>query len=236
MKNHILLTVMFFGLTAGMLSCKKKKNDNPYGNQKITAVDLTRYGYTKHYRIVYDHNSNVDSIITTGSGQYGVKKFIYLGTSYSITDEYGNSFIVDADANGTIFKILQSDTLSMLYQGAGLAELDTKSPIASYPYYVLSSVYFTWSNGDVATVGAQTYDYTGRNGQPGDAIRIDEFLSYGRSYIKTNHLPADLRNTANDTAQKYFYLFDGGGRISQLTKLTKVSAGIYDTALYVYGY
>ncbi len=238
MRYRILsvVTVLIF-IAAGALSCKKKKNDNPYGNQKITSVDLTQYAATTHYRIVYDRYNNVDSIVATGNGLFGFKKFVYIGSSYSVTDEYGNSFVVDADANGTVLKILKTDTLSMIYQNGELAELDTKSPSVSYPFYVISSLYFTWSGGDMATIGSQIYDYNGgRNGQPGDALRIDQFLAYGRSYIKTNHLVADLKNNATDTAEKYFYQFDDLGRISQLLKLQKASVGVYDSSLYVFGY
>jgi hypothetical protein len=238
MKNHIISCLMIFTTIATCaVSCKKKKNDNPFSNAKIYTVDLTQYGATEHSRIVYDSYNNVDSIITIGNGVYRFKKFVYFGTSYSVTDENNNVFTLLANSNGMILRVLLTDTLSMLYNGSQLAELDYKSPSPNYPYYTTSSVSFTWTNGDVAIMGSQTYNYDlSRSGQPGDAIRIGQFLSYGRSYIKTNHLPTVLRNTASDTAEKYFYQFDSQGRINQLTKLINISTGAYDTTIYVYGY
>ena len=238
MKKQVSPNIaIFIFVVLCVISCKKKKNDNPFGNTKIATVDLTQYGATTHSRLVYDINNNVDSIITTGPGLYHYKKFGYFGTSYNVTDENNYTFEVEANASGMILKILVTDTMSMIYNGNQLGELDTKTASPIYPYYVKSSVNYTWSNGDVATMGSQTYVYDpGKSGQPGDAIRIDQFLAYGRSYIKTTHLPTDLKNNATDTVEKYFYQFDAGGRISQLTKLTNISGGVGDSTIYVFGY
>jgi hypothetical protein len=64
----------------------------------------------------------------------------------------------------------------------------------------------------------RVYTYnTGKNGQPGDALRIPEFLKYGRSSIKTTHLPAGYTISARQGAT-YLYSFDGNGRISNLAE------------------
>ncbi|MFI5196343.1 MAG: hypothetical protein ACHQD8_04575 [Chitinophagales bacterium] len=229
-----------------VFSCKKKNNPVPFSNQKIATVDYTHSGEMEHYRVVYDQYSNVDSIIRVGdgtaSGNNGSKSFVYLGSSFSITDETGNSFTVYANTSGVILEVLVTDTLIMHYNNNQLSELDTKTPTGTPPYYTLTSVYYNWTNGDVASFGpmgtttsAKAYYYDlSKDGQPGDVTRIDDFLTYGRSYIRNTHLAKGLIIAA-DTVENYSYRFDNLGRISKFVKMTN-SGGVYDSMVYNYRY
>ncbi len=233
---------MFIVIIACLYSCKKKGGAVPFSNQKIATIDYTYLGEIQHYRIVYDQYDNVDSIVWVGDGTItgtgGYKTFSYFGSSFSITDNSGNSFVVDANTNGMILEILQADTLIMHYNSSNqLVKLDNKIGSTTPPYYTITSTNYTWVNGDMTNFGpagtgnAYYYDMS-KSGQPGDVLRINDFISYGRSYIKTTNLPRGLINSA-DTAESYSYQFDNMGRISELIK---VNVSTNDTEFYAYKY
>ena len=242
MKTHSILLIFLLSLVC---SCKKSSNTNPFGNQKIATIDRAYNGAIQHYRIVYDASNNVDSMVITGggtdTGSNGFFVFNYVGSSFTITDQNSNYVMVDANTNGQILKVLVTDTLSFLYNGSQLGEINEFSPIATYPYYTNTAYYYTWANGDVTAItsGSVSKAYTyndGKNGQPGDAIRINQFLQYGQSYIKTNHLPSGLVNSAT-AGETYIYSFDSKGRISLLTDVSydkTASSSVTVTFAYTY--
>lgn len=240
-RYHLPVILIIFSLICLGMSCKKKKNDNPFGAAKIATFTQSHSGSILNYRMVYGNYNNIDSLIITGTGTsagyYGFRKFIYFGTSYSITDETNATFDVLANSNGFILNVLSIDSLSMSYNGSQLMELDSKTPSSTPPYYIQTHTYFKWLNGDVtrdSTGGpAYTYDYDpGKYGQPGDAWRLDQFLKYGRSYIKTTHLVSDMMY-GSTWRQNYFYQFDGNGRISQLIKVANnYGVGANDSVFY----
>ena len=242
MKNYKIPVFFLLIIIIGCaFSCKKKSGGIPFSNQKIATVDYAHSGATEHYRIVYDQFSNVDSIIWVGGGtafgNNGYKSFIYLGSSFSITDVTGNSINVYANTNGMILEVLIPDTLIMHYTGNELTALDTKTAGST-----LSTVYYNWTNGDVISFGpmgtatsSKVYYYDlSKDGQPGDVTRIDDFLSYGRSYIRNTHLAKGLV-VGSDTVENYSYQFDNLGRISKFVKMTN-SGGVYDSMIYNYRY
>lgn len=227
-------------------SCKKKKNDNPFGNARIALVDLTHGGSVIHYRIYYDAYSNIDSMSMIGdglsAGYFASRKFRYVGTSYTITDQAGSVLTIFANSANQILKICYPDTISLTYNGSQLASREAIYPVTYYPYYMISRTNYTWVNGDMTrdstTGGAGTnvtsYDLT-RNGQPADAIRVKQFLELGRSYIKTTHLPINVSH-AGAWNEKYFYQFDGSGRISQLLVVDENPGATSDSIVYSYTY
>jgi hypothetical protein len=237
-------SVLLLALAAGCLfSCKKKANDNPTGTIKLATVDIANSGNRYHYHVVYDASNNVDSITMVGggldTGHYGFEKFSYFGTSYSITDQTGFSYTVYANSNGMIIKVLLHDTLNMFYKGVELTQLDIVTATTTYPYTTKSSTVYSWANGDVSSIsspaGAFTFDYNqGKTGQVGDPFRIDDFLTYGRPYLKTSHLPTDKIQNGTWT-EKYYYEFDGAKRISKLMKVKNLTSG-NDTVSYYYSY
>jgi hypothetical protein len=244
MSNNRLVILLFIFVSIAVTSCKKKSGSNPFGNLKISNLDVIHSGATEHYRIVYDTYNNVDSMIIIGggtdTGHYNYRKFSYFGSSYTITDINNNTFTVQASTSGLILKVLVPDTIAMIYNGTELGELDIITPKSTFPYVTKVPTNYYWTGGDVKTVISQgvtlTYDYDpGKSGQPADALRIDAFLSYGKSYIKTNHVPTDMVNTTA-WLEKYFYQYDGG-KITQLIKVRN-NAGVSadDTVIYNYRY
>ncbi len=227
-----------------VLSCKKKKGLN-LSNIKIATVDFHESdGHGYKYRITYDTYGNVDSIIANGTGAAAgddpISKFTYLGSSFRITNKMGESYFVYANTAGMILEVQKYDTMLMTYNGTQLDELDYKLPTSTPPYYTINAYTYQWSNGDIATFGllhgaADTFSYNdSRSGQVGDALRIDDFLVYGRPYKLTSHLPVEHKYT--NGKQQYFYTFDGSGRISTFTRVISGSGAPNDTSEYTYTY
>ncbi len=226
-------------------SCKKSAN-NSLSNTRIAALDITHNGGVRHYHIVYDRFNNVDSFVVVGggydTGYNGYTFFNYIGSSYNITDGTGSFLSIYAYSNGLILKVLQKDTLNMLYNSSNqLAEINVVSPITRYPYDSVTFIYYNWNNGDMTDYNSNgvnwKYDYdNSHTGQIGDAIRINEFLTYGRSFIKSNHIPKDFY-TGNIMTEQYLYTYDGSGRISVFTKILVDHTGRpNDTTTYSYFY
>ena len=247
MRHRSLVFILTALVVAGLFSCKKKSSDNNVSNLRIKRIDVTHGLYISHYRIAYTGVSNVDSILMYGGGldtnHHTYKKFDYIGSSFTITNELNDRFTVEANTSGQILRVLQRDTLTFLYNngGAELGGIDVKSPTTAYPYVVTTSLVYAWSGGDITgytySGGSYTYEYdNGQSGQAGDSWRIDEFLTYGRSYTKTAHLPK-TQNLNGTWAEKYLYQFDGNGRISEMKKIRN-SPGTDpdDTVVYSYGY
>ncbi len=224
--THILPLLFIFAAT-GLFSCKKKTNDNPFGSARIATVDVAHSGSILHYRVYYGIGNNVDSLIITGDGSsagyHGIKAFSYFGSSYSITDQDNFTYTVYANTSGMILKLLIADTTSFIYNGTQLGEIDVRTTTPTYPFFTINATNYYWQSGDVVTVTGgginKSYAYDqARNGQPGDPFRIDAFLNYGRSYIKTTHLPQSL-STGSGWLEKYYYTFNPSGLISQLIKV-----------------
>lgn len=246
MKKQCYLSVILFLLTTvAFFSCKKKSNDNPFANARIATIDMAHAGAIQHYRIVYDASNNVDSMVITGggtaSGSNGYLKFGYIGSSYTITDQNNFSFLVYANTAGEILKINVADTQTFTYNGSQLSQVTQYLTTITPPYYTNTPTYFAWQNGDLATSRTgnitTTYTYnTGKNGQPGDGIRINEFLRLGRSYIKTTHLPVSMAAKSTQ-GFNYTYTFDGSGRISTLiSENYDTSIPLHDTTTFAYTY
>lgn len=246
MSRYKYTTIIPLLVIVGLVfSCKKKSNDNPLSNVRIKTIDIVHSSTMYHYHIAYDSHNNVDSIniigggLDTGNNNY--KKFNYFGSSFTITDASNSTYTVQANTDGLILKVMLPDTLSMIYNGSELGELDKKSAITTYPYFTKSSYNYTWANSDITLMtfsgGKDTYSYDqGKSGQAGDGWRIDEFLSYGRSYTKTSHLlTADSLNGV--WYLKYLYQFDNNGRISQMLKIqNNHNAAPDDSVVYSYQY
>jgi len=248
MKNSALITFLLTALIICVAVSCKKSNGISIGNSRIVYVNYTNTnGQANYYRIVYDGNNNVDSIINTGggsdTGHNGFLALNYLNSSFSITDENNNSNIVDINTSLQIDTIFSTGTnyTFMLYNGSQIGSVNVNTPISAYPYYMTSITDYTYSNGDIAAVNAtgaaETYDYDqSKSGQIGDPQRITEFLDYGRAYTQSAHLATDMY--LNGTWQeKYFYNIDSYGRIQQMTRvINNGTGGTNDTAYYVYGY
>lgn len=246
MKSRKLYIISLLLLAlATTFSCKKSDNKN-LSNTRIAAMDIKHMGGVMHYRMVYDRSNNVDSFVIVGggydTGYYGYSVFNYIGSSYNIKDETGGFLSIYAYSNGYILKVLQKDTLNMLYNNSNqLTQINVVSPITRYPYDSVTSIYYNWKNGDMTDYNAKganwKYDYDGSHGgQIGDAIRVSEFLSYGRSFIKTSHIPSAFY-TGNIMTEQYLYTYDGSGRVSVFTKILVDHTGRpNDTTTYTYFY
>jgi len=228
-------------IVTGLLpSCKKKSNASSPGNIKLALIDVSHQGAIKHYRIVYDAFNNVDSMVIIGggtdTGSNGFMVFNYFGSSFSISDQSNNSFTVYANTNGVILEVLLADTLFMTYSGTELAQLTQKTVSAVYPFYTTVGTNYVWANGDIlstsllTTTDSVAYSNS-KSGQVGDGWRIDEFLSYGRPFIETAHLPTDFTSSGT-WIEHFFYQFDSQGRISQLLKVLNNNGAVSDDNTY----
>lgn len=243
---HLALIASILFVSALLTACKKSSsNNNPFGGSKIATIDYTHNGGGRHYSLFYGAYNNLDSMhwtgIGTSSGSSGYKKFSYFGTSFNIKDETFFTYTVYANSNGQLLKVLVADTLGFSYDGDQIRQMQEYTRTATYPFYKYVTTYYYWKDGDLTSSTIDNvstnyeYDLT-KYGQPGDAIRMSEFLLYGRSYIKTIHLPSQLSKNGVWT-EKYLYQFDGNGRISQMSKISN-NLGITsdDTATFGYTY
>lgn len=240
-RKFLISGCLLFAVIAAH-SCKKDNNDS--GDPRLVTANVVTTSGNLHYRMTYDGGNSVDSLILTGSGmssgRYGYLKFVYYTLSYSVTNESNISFLTLVNKDGNITRLNVADTPSMLYENGRLAELDTKSPSATYPFIIKTSAYPQWTDGDITAIGytgnIKRYAYDkNHKGQLGDALRIDDFLKYGRPILKSSHVPiAYIYNS--DTAEKYLYQYDSQGRISQLSKVVITNTAANDTLVYTYGY
>jgi hypothetical protein len=239
MKSNRCLLLFLFVLLCAAAACKKKSLNT--AAIKIATIDYSHDGQLQHYSIFYGAYNSVDSVGITGAGSAaghnGFNVFHYIGSSYTITNETNNVTTVYANTAGVILDVMNtSDSLSFIYSGNQLAQLYDWSYATNS---LLSTAQYTWTNGDVSAIytgsSTQTYDYnTGKPGQIGDPTRVRQFIAVGLPYTKTSHLPTDMY--VNGTWQeKYYYTFDGEGRISQLQLVTN-TAPTTDTAVYQYTY
>lgn len=219
------------------VSCKKGSMLN-LGTIKIATVNYSASGGIRlHYYIGYDAYDNVDSISIIGGGidtqSVDYKTFTYVGSSFVINDYLNGPLTVYANTNGQILQVLTLDTATMTYNGSELTQLAYAQPSEIYTYQ--------WNNGDITTctnsggvVDTYYYDLS-RNGQAGDALRIDNFLKYGRSYITTCHLP-DEQEYGGNWIEEDLYQFDSQKRISVLTRVFNGGSTSNDTETYAYTY
>ena len=233
MKHPFTKTTLLLILALASLgACKKKPDNNPFGNALIATASITKGGVTQVYQFFYNSHNTLDSVSinNTGMGQTGYLKYKYIGTSWSITDQNGNSFMVYANSANMILKVLVADTVSFTYSGTQLTERNEYATTLTPPFYTNTRTYYTWQNGDVTktVTGTESITYTynaGENGQPADPIRFISFLEYGVSAVKTTHLITNIA-TSTTAGLNYTYTFDSQGRISLVTE------EVYDKTLY----
>jgi len=220
------------------------------GTVRIASVyKIESTGGRHHYYIGYDSFNNVDSIGIIGGGtDTGYADYVtfnYVGSSFVINDHQNGSLMVDANSSGQIIKVLSIDTMIMFYNGSELTEIERKLASINPPGYALDSTIYTWNGGDLigykvdtGVVDSYYYDLT-RTGQIGDALNIENFLTYGRSYFSTVHLPDEL-SFRGVWIEEDLYQFDGQGRISELMRVingtTNGTSSPNDTTTYVYTY
>jgi hypothetical protein len=148
---------------------------------------------------------------------------------------------VNANTAGVLLKVLVPDTLYYTYSGSQLTDMNHYTTIATPPYYLNTHTFYTWKDGDVVSsvTGTVTRTYTynkSRDGQPGDALRIHDFLNYGRPVIRTTHLPSGYTQSSSIGAS-YNYAFDANGRISTMAEVNyDTDMGTSDTTFYTYSY
>jgi hypothetical protein len=197
-------------------------------NAQIANVRLDRgSGDTENYRIVYNAQNQVDSIIeTTYYGTVSVSTFIYSGLSYVVLNSGSSGAPSDSvalNADGTVNTINSGyyDAYNFSYNSNGLSQRDE--------IYSTEQIFtnYVWVNGDIDSSyttpvnsggsGSEIYYYDLRHHwQMGDAISINDFLAYGRPTVHSKHLMTQTSNNSSPT--QYAYKFDSRGRITQLTQ------------------
>jgi hypothetical protein len=232
--------VCLFSMLAFCFAACKKSNDNPLANVRLASVDVTNSSAAvTHYRLFYDKFGQIDSINISGNSN-GYKKFAYSSLAYTISDQNYYTYKVTIDANNLVTEMFTTDTPTFIYNGTQLAELDNKILISSYPYFTKKSYYYTWANGDISSIttsgSTESYGYDNtKTGQPGDALRVNNILDYGRPIVKTAHVPDSLVINGV-TYEKFFGKYDGSGRMTRLTMVLYNTNGSTDSTFYDYGY
>ena len=229
--------VVMILLIPGLHSCKKKKNPDPFINTRIATVDEIGGGYSLHTQVYYNQDNKVDSMavseVASGSVYSGYRKYIYSGNTCTVTDQDHQSYTVITDGNGLITKVISDGITTMTYSGNELVQMDDNST------YGTTTTKYTWSHGNLSFSGDNTYFFDPkRAGQPGDALRIGDFLVYGKYLIRTNNLPTEIKSTNAFALRLFSYLYDSQGRISRYTSkyADAASLTVYDSLVYVYTY
>ena len=221
MRTHLLFVIPAIMVITWTASCKKN-NTSPTTAYIAAVAIVGSTGDTEEtYRILYNMQGQVDSIIQTSAGYTQVSRFVYGNLSYTITlttSVGAETSTLTTNADGTISSLVEqpSDTIFLSYSSSGVVQ--AKDDYGSQTYITG----FIWVNGDIVSTysnlissesGYYYYDL-GHLWQMGDAISIDDFLAYGRPIIKSKHLMTG-RKTGTDL-QKYVYKFDSKSRITQL--------------------
>ncbi len=225
--RSLLVPILFFTLLlACVSSCKKNStrtaaNTDTVVNARIAAIQINEGGSITSWRIVYDTQNRVDSIIEISPGTTpSVKKFAYSASFYTIT-EFSNSDSsvnkVTLNPDGTINSIYRGpqDTIYIAYGANGVAQIKNNEYGQSF------TSNYTWINGDIDSASSppsngETYFYNiNYLWQIGDGISIFDFLDYGRPTIHSKHLMTE--QVYDGTSEKYSYKFDSRSRITQLT-------------------
>ncbi len=241
--SKLLLLLPLIAILCGVLSCKKKSKNNSSAGYKPGIIDVSHFTSVEHYHITYDAFSNVDTIVMIGggtdTGHSETRVFTYFGTSYAISG--GGGTTVNTNAIGAISSIDRSpDTLAFTYSNNQLGRVTTQAPSTAFPYYTKTDTNYAWNNGDMVAIaftsGVDSFSYdVSKTGQVGDALRIDAFLNYGRAYIKTSHVPSQWYGS--QWIERYFYHYDGQGRITQFIKVkNNFGTGTDDSTFYSYQY
>jgi hypothetical protein len=228
--KFIQFPAVLFLLIMVAVSCKKKDKDK--GNTPIVTPvshDIKTVDYydgmrTFHYRIVYNAQNKVDSIIETTDpiipGATGNLPSIYSDSGYTVLYNIGGMYFLDSNTfkivlneNGMITWLSKgnkrgADTLTYKYNDTTeVVEFNIKNGIV----HSLQEHYY-WQDGDL--IG---YTYDTAKWQQGDYLSIQDFLKYGRPIFKTKHLVTGISNNPGPHIQpKYIYRFDSVGRISQM--------------------
>jgi hypothetical protein len=235
-SNFVIVIVLICAVAA----CKKKNNEDPLMNLKMTQIGVAHSGTSVQHRVTYAMGGNVDSMAKTGSSS-GFMKMTYVGQTYTIANQSGQSLYLYTNADGNITKVFTKDTLLMFYTNGQIYEMDVVSPTNVYPFFSKTVNTYGWSNGDLTNIrkpANATFSYyydNSKSGQAGDAIRIRQFLDYGRSYTKTSHLPIGLIYNG-DSIEQYYYEFDGQSRVTKLTNVDRSGSGPDDTTEYTIQY
>jgi len=223
----LFVPILFFTLLlAGASSCKKSSNGTATNtdtvvNARIATIQINESGSITSWRIVYDTQNRVDSIIEIAPGTTpSVKKFAYSASSYTITgfsnsDSSVNKVTLNPDGTiNSIYRALQ-DTIYIAYGANGVAQIKNNEYGQSF------TSNYTWIYGDIDSASSppsngETYFYNiNYLWQIGDGISIFDFMDYGRPTIHSKHLMTE--QVYDGTSEKYSYKFDNRSRITQLT-------------------
>ena len=233
MRTSLLFIVPGIMFITWAASCTKTTNSpviatDTVVNAQIATVRLNvGSNDTTNYRIVYNAQNQVDSIIeTTYYGESQVTLFTYSGSTCLIQNPTSGTGAYDTltlNADGTINTIASGyyNTAIFTYNANGIAQRQ------QIEYSESTTLNYVWVNGDIdssyttpANVGssnAEIYYYDlAHNWQMGDVISISDFLTYGRPTVKSKHLLTQTSTEGFPT--QYTYKFDSRGRITQLTE------------------
>lgn len=227
------------------ISCRKQ-HSSPLNNLRFSKITETNAGIlVSGYRIAYTSQGNVDSIISTDSASIGYLKFQYFNNYYLIKHSTGYIDSV-VTYNGNIIYIGQQSTGDTLYFIYDASNRLSQQIIHTYNAGTINSIDTTkyqWGSFDIYSIQSFTspvpayYTFNPNiTGQTGDALRINQFLSCGRTYLNSPHLPIQETYYGNPIAN-YSYSYDADGRITKLTIAENYSSGSYlDTVVYLYQY
>ena len=226
MRYFHLPVLIFIFFLACATSCKKSSsatgvNVNNEFKYKIATVHYVGNLGIQDYRFVYNAQGQVDSIF----GPVGITIFSYTPTVINVTIDSTSGGIyrynMYTNANGSVTQINAPDTTFLSYNSEN--ELNTYKVLYAGGGTEIDR--YTWINGEIDSVvysngypsenTSRRYFYNlGYFSQPGDPLSISDFITYGRTIIRSQHL---MIGSSNSLDLNIAYKFDTLHRITQLT-------------------
>lgn len=244
MKNVTSLLVLFSGLL--LLSCNRKDQGVNLGNLKFSTIAVIAGNNVSNYRCVYDSQGNLDSLvysnIDSGNNNNGYLAFEYATNYYLVHHSTGGTDSIQLN-KGNFTYVYQQSTGDSIYFEYNTAGNITKQFIHMPVNGAIDSNVFNWGSFDINYIQSYTssnpaYYTVNPNivGQIGDALRINQFLTYGKTYLNTPHLPI-FETYVGNVVENYLYKYDASGRISELSVAENFNSGTnMDTIYYKYTY
>lgn len=235
-----------------LFSCTKNRQTNvattpSVVNYRAREIKSKHLSDVYSYRIVYNGNFQVDSIVKTGAGNLApysnVKTFSYDGYGCKIATTYSSPSIISDDiyltynSNGKISKaVTLSDTMIFSYDNQELTTYEYR--LKGNPS--LFRIY-KWNDGNVdkilnkdSSILASNLFLDEKTTPPEFESEVDYFLRYGKSIFRTKNLPSQYIYANMNLF--FYYNFDQYGRVAEMLKVSISPAWNPDTTIYSYSY
>jgi len=249
--KHLMKAAWAFNLLVLMIGAAwctgcRKEHTSPLSDLKFSSIVTVNGSLQTTYRIVYGSNNKVDTIAYSnnngGSSSTGYMQFSYFNNYYIINHSNGYRDSVALNKNNNIvyaYLAGNGNVNNFVYN----AQNQMTEQIISGSGTSVDTIFYNWGSFDInyilnsSTAIPAYYSFDPNiNGQTGDGLRINQFLSYGATYINSPHLPLNETFSGN-TVETFDYQYDDVGRITQLSIAENFGGGSSpDTLTYTYQY